>query len=72
LPAQPGKLSLDGVDTTKYTAPITYASVNLKGYWKFSMNSVSVLNTKVCSSGCYAVADMSTTFITGPSSQVSN
>ncbi|CAF0899524.1 unnamed protein product [Didymodactylos carnosus] len=67
---QNGKLTVGGVDTTKYIAPITYAPVILKGYWEFSMNSVSVSNTKVCSSGCYAIADTGTTLIVGPPSQV--
>ncbi|CAF1123288.1 unnamed protein product [Didymodactylos carnosus] len=70
LLAQPGKLTFGGADTTKYKAPVTYVPVVLKGYWEFSMNSVSALNTKVCS-GCYAIADTGTTYITGPSSQVS-
>ncbi|CAF1097565.1 unnamed protein product, partial [Didymodactylos carnosus] len=32
-----GELILGGVDTTKYQGAITYVSVNIQGYWEFTM-----------------------------------
>ncbi|CAF1143855.1 unnamed protein product [Didymodactylos carnosus] len=69
--AQPGKLKFGGADTTEYIAPITYTPVIEKYYWKFSVNSVNVLNTNICSSGCYAIADTGNTYIGDPSSYIS-
>ncbi|CAF1193660.1 unnamed protein product [Didymodactylos carnosus] len=68
--SQSGELILGGTDISKYQGSITYTPVNIKGYWEFSMNSVSVGSKKICSSGCYAISDTGTTLIQGPAAQV--
>jgi saccharopepsin len=38
-----GELILGGYDTTKYTGCLTYATVNVKGYWEFTADSVNLI-----------------------------
>ncbi|CAF1066840.1 unnamed protein product [Didymodactylos carnosus] len=72
LDSNGGELILGGLDDTKYIGSMTYVSVQPKGYWEFAMTSISVGSTKICSSGCYVIADTGTTLIVGPKTQVNS
>jgi len=68
---QGGELTLGGMDPKHYIEPITWVSVNKKGYWQFSMDKIvsgdSVLG---CASGCQAIADTGTSLLIGPKDEV--
>ncbi len=65
-----GELILGGYDTTKYTGPITYAPVSVKGYWEFIVNSVTLTigsSTTTIATSINAILDTGTTVaIVGP------
>ncbi|CAF0873304.1 unnamed protein product [Didymodactylos carnosus] len=65
-----GELILGDIDTSKYTGSVTYIPVTTQGYWQFSMDSVTVSGTSVCSLNCSAIADTGTSLIVGPDAQV--
>ncbi|CAF3810707.1 unnamed protein product, partial [Rotaria sp. Silwood1] len=64
-----GELIFGSADSSKYTGSITYIPVAIEGYWEFLMTSVSIGST-ILSSSVYAIADTGTTFIIGPTIQV--
>ncbi|CAF0999483.1 unnamed protein product [Adineta ricciae] len=59
-----GELILGGYDTTKYTGSFTYANVNIKGYWEFVADSVSLTvgsTTTTVATSINAILDTGTT-----------
>merc|ERR1712039_1168758 len=44
-----GELSLGGADTTKYTGDFTYTPITNKGYWEFSVASVTIAGSSFAS-----------------------
>ncbi|KAL6437985.1 hypothetical protein ACFW04_004345 [Cataglyphis niger] len=61
-----GELLLGGVDPDHYVGELNYVPVTRKGYWQFTMDSMSIGDTPVTSS-CQAIADTGTSLIVGPS-----
>ncbi|KAL6437984.1 hypothetical protein ACFW04_004344 [Cataglyphis niger] len=61
-----GELLLGGVDPDHYVGELNYVPITRKAYWQFTMDSMSIGNTRVTSS-CQAIADTGTSLIVGPS-----
>ncbi|XP_047079420.1 aspartic proteinase oryzasin-1-like [Lolium rigidum] len=63
-----GEIVFGGVDPNHYKGRHTYVSVTKKGYWKFDMGDVLIggNSTGLCKSGCAAIVDSGTSFLTGP------
>jgi len=64
-----GEMMLGGIDTTKFTGPITYAPVTRKGYWQININGAMVNGQSVASSGS-AISDTGTSLVAGPPAAV--
>lgn len=69
-----GELLLGGYDTTKFVDPITYVSVNQKGYWRFTVDNISTTigsSTTIIASSFNAVFDTGATYaIVGPTAYI--
>ena len=55
---------MGGYDTTKYTGSFTYANVNVKGYWEFVADSISLTvgsTTTTVATSINAILDTVTT-----------
>jgi cathepsin D len=65
-----GELTLGGLDSSKYTNPMTWMQVTKDGYWQIKMDGVSIGATKVCENGCQAIADTGTSLIAGPTEEI--
>ncbi|XP_071678331.1 phytepsin-like [Lolium perenne] len=63
-----GEIVFGGVDPNHYKGSHTYVPVTKKGYWKFDMGDVLIggNSTGLCKSGCAAIVDSGTPFLTGP------
>ena len=65
-----GEITFGGIDNTKYTGDITYASVSREGYWQFTVNGFTFDDEETCEDGCEAIADTSKSLIVGPTAFV--
>ncbi|KAM0735582.1 Lysosomal aspartic protease [Formica fusca] len=66
-----GELILGGTDPDHYVGELAYVPVTEKGYWQFTMDSVTVGDNNVA--GSYqAIADTGTSLIVGPSDVIDN
>jgi len=68
-----GELILGGVDTNRFTGPITYAPLFSETYWAIYVDNVLVNGSSIgaCpSTGCRSICDSGTSLITGPSKDV--
>ncbi|XP_047057069.1 aspartic proteinase oryzasin-1-like [Lolium rigidum] len=63
-----GEIVFGGVDPNHYKGRHTYVPVTKKGYWQFDMGDVLIggNSTGLCKSGCAAIVDSGTSFLTGP------
>jgi len=64
-----GELVLGGIDSSKYTGPITWAPLTRETYWSFNLDSLGIGNTQLCKN-CKVIADTGTSLIAGPSAVV--
>jgi len=60
-----GELSLGGADPTKYTGDFTYTPITNKGYWEFSVASVTVGGASLVGT-TKAIADTGTSLLAVP------
>lgn len=68
-----GELVLGGIDTSKYTGPITYIPLSSETYWEFLVNDFQLNGTSLgwCTKGtCKSICDTGTSLMTGPTSQI--
>jgi cathepsin D len=68
-----GELILGGVDTNRFTGPITYAPLFSETYWAIYVDNVLVNASSIgaCpSTGCRSICDSGTSLITGPSKDI--
>ncbi|PIK32839.1 cathepsin D-like aspartic peptidase 1 protein, partial [Apostichopus japonicus] len=67
-----GELLLGGSDPRYYKGNFTYVDVSKKGFWQFTLDGVHVEggNSHFCSGGCVAVMDTGTSYLTGPSEDI--
>jgi len=63
--AQGGELVLGGVDSSKYTGDFTYTPVTTKGYWQFSVDSIT-LGSDAVGTTVNAIADTGTSLLAVP------
>jgi phytepsin len=66
---QVGELLLGGIDSSKYTGPITWAPLTHETYWAFNLDSLSIGPVPICQN-CKVIADTGTSLIAGPSAVV--
>uniref|UniRef100_A0A665TFF2 Cathepsin E-like n=1 Tax=Echeneis naucrates TaxID=173247 RepID=A0A665TFF2_ECHNA len=64
-----GELLLGGADETKYSGPITWIPVTVKGYWQIKVGQGI---GSFCPRGCQAIVDTGTSLIAGPTSDIIN
>ncbi|KAF4072302.1 hypothetical protein AMELA_G00261550 [Ameiurus melas] len=61
------------IDTSYYTGSISWIPLSSESYYQITMDSVSINGqTIACSGGCQAIVDTGTSYIVGPSSEISN
>lgn len=61
-------MDIGGLDTTRYTGSITYASVTVQGYWQFTIDSFRLsTSSSNIESSFQAILDTGTTLIVAPS-----
>ncbi|XP_017323541.1 pepsin A [Ictalurus punctatus] len=61
------------IDTSYYTGSIYWIPLSSESYYQITMDSVSINGqTVACSGGCQAIVDTGTSYIVGPSSEISN
>eukprot|EP01027_Heterolobosea_sp_BB2_P022411 GEZU01032994.1.p1 GENE.GEZU01032994.1~~GEZU01032994.1.p1 ORF type:complete len:392 (-),score=106.35 GEZU01032994.1:129-1304(-) len=68
-----GEMLLGGIDHSKYTGDIAYASLTSETYWQFDMDDVQLDGSSLgyCNKGaCKAIADTGTSLIAGPMEQI--
>ncbi|GAA6106098.1 pepsin A-like [Tachysurus ichikawai] len=70
---QGSMLFLGEIDTSYYTGSIYWIPLSSESYYQVTMDSVTINGQVVaCSGGCQAIVDTGTSYIIGPSSDVSN
>ncbi|XP_018397793.1 PREDICTED: lysosomal aspartic protease-like [Cyphomyrmex costatus] len=69
-PTAGGELVLGGFNYAYYTDELTYVNVTRRGYWQFTMDKVRIGGTTVCENRCQAVIDTGTSYLIGPSSDL--
>jgi len=69
-----GELLLGGIDSTKYTGPITYVPLTSETYWEFHVDDFELEGSSLgwCDSKgyCKAICDTGTSLIAGPTAQI--
>ncbi|XP_029160638.1 lysosomal aspartic protease-like [Nylanderia fulva] len=79
-----GELILGGTDSDYYEGELTYVPVSKKGYWQFTIDKIiiyrhilyvdatqRIYKYILCPSGCQAIANIGTSLIYGPTSDIS-
>jgi len=67
-----GEMDLGGIDTAKFTGPVTYVPLTSDTYWEFTVDEFQLGGTSLswCNGSCRAIADTGTSLIAGPSSLI--
>jgi len=67
-----GEMDLGGIDTAKFTGPVTYVPLTSETYWEFKVDDFQLGGTSLawCNGSCIAIADTGTSLIAGPSSLI--
>ncbi|KAG9353070.1 hypothetical protein JZ751_017646, partial [Albula glossodonta] len=66
-------VTFGGLDQSYYTGDIKWIPLSHAMYWQISVDSITINgNTVACAGGCQAIVDTGTSFIVGPSSDITN
>ncbi|KAM5256350.1 chymosin-like [Ctenodactylus gundi] len=70
---QGSMLTLGAIDQFAYTGSLDWVPVTVRGYWQFTVDSITVNGVVVaCEGGCQAILDTGTSLLAGPSQDVLN